>query len=186
MALNWKSETSLYDFGFESSYNGLPQSSNKPRGKKIKLMERSKEEIKPKEKSVYGEVPSEFTESGEMSGDESDIADAVDMAFMPGTPAPSMMGGLKQYYPELARELNVEATVYVSVIINRKGKVIKVKVSSVILSKKLPGSQESYLKERFAESIRKSFSEVIFTKPVIDGKSIPIEMEQVVRYTLTD
>jgi hypothetical protein len=53
-----------------------------------------------------------------------------------------------------------------------------------VLSKKLPAETENRLKLEFSESIKRSFAEVRFSAPVIEGKNVPVEMEQVVKYKL--
>lgn len=176
-----------FDFGTEADFSSMPQSQGKVH-KKLTLTEAPKE-VKKKEKvekSTEGTEKSDEADdsAAESSEDAADIANAADLSFYPNAATPQMMGSLKQYYPELARQLNIEAAVYVSVVINKSGKVIKVKVSNVTLSKKLPPDRESDLKQKFAAAISRSLKEVRFSPPSVDGKNIPIEMEQVVRYKL--
>ncbi|MDH4262949.1 MAG: energy transducer TonB [Spirochaetia bacterium] len=180
-AVTYTSDYSTYDFGTDSTYSSMPQSTGKAH-KKLAVSRVVPQ--KPVKKSPWGTEKSENTEPTESAEDAADIANAEDLSFHPNATSPKMMGSMKQYYPDLARQMNIEATVYVAVIINKSGKVIKVKVSGVVLSKKLPSDVESDLKQKFAAAITRSLKEVRFSPPFIDGKNIPIELEQAVTYTL--
>jgi hypothetical protein len=180
-AITWSSDYSTYDFGTETQFSSVPQTTGKIH-KKLAVTQAPKN-IERAKKSPDGTEKSQ-NDADAAPEDASDIAHAEDLSFHPNATSPRMMGSMKQYYPELARQLNIEATVYVSIIINKTGKVIKVKVSGVVLSQKLPSDREADLKQKFAAAIARSLKEVRFSPPFIDGKNIPIEMEQVVRYKL--
>lgn len=180
----YSSDYSTYDFGSESDFSSVPQTTGKTH-KKLAISQ-APDKVDPVKKSPEGaeKSPEQADSNAESSQDISDMENATDLSFHPNATSPHMMGSMKQYYPELARQLNVEAAVYVSIVINRTGKVIRVKVSGVTLSQKLPADREADLKKQFAAAITRSLKEVRFSPPFIDGKNIPIEMDQVVRYTL--
>ena len=180
-AITYTSDYSTYDFGTDSKYSTMPQSTGKAH-KKLTVSKAIPQE--PVKKSPWGTEKSETTEQTENAEDAADIANAEDLSFHPNATSPRMIGSMKQDYPALARQMNIEATVYVSIIINKNGKVIKVKISGVVLSKKLPSDIENDLKQKFAASLTRSLKEVRFSPPFVEGKNIPIEMEQSVRYTL--
>ncbi|MDH4200661.1 MAG: energy transducer TonB [Spirochaetia bacterium] len=180
--INSSGDNFTYEFGTDASFNGV-QSSGKPH-KKLSVSEAPKE-IKKAEKSPDGTEKSAETDDQSVSSeDAADIANASDLSFFPNASSPYMVGSLRQYYPQLARQMNVEAAVYVSIVINKNGKVIKVKVTRVVLSKQLPPRLDSDLKIKFGAAITRSLKEVRFSSPMIDGKNVPIEMEQMVRYKL--
>jgi len=185
LILTYSRNYSTYDLGTDTNFSSMPQKSGK-KHKKVPVSEATsipdfKKKLADGEKSPYSDAEDSIQESQE---DTVDIANASDLSFYPNATAPHMMGTLKQDYPELARQMNIEAKIFVSIVINKAGKVIKVKVGGVILSQKLPADREMELKKKFAGSVVRSFKEVYFSPPSIDGKNIPIEMEQVIWYKL--
>lgn len=184
--LTYSGQTVTYDFGVESGSSSTQQpQTQKKKHKKVNISRVvMPKKPTPKTLSENGQPVAPQDQENTDNQDAQDIADAEDMSFHPGATAPHMAGFLRPDYPKSAKQLNVNAKVYVSIVINRDGKVIKVKVTRVVLSKQLPPGTETALKKSFGRSITRALSKVRFSRPYIQGKNIPIEMEQVVDYTL--
>lgn len=114
----------------------------------------------------------------------SEADDAVDLAFFPDVVPPRPVGKLRKVYPEEARQRDMEATVYVSLVIGREGKVLAVNVLSVRLAKPQPPEIADPLKKKFALAAVEIMSSARFTPPIIDGAKVPIVMEMPLKFQL--
>ncbi|MES0490153.1 MAG: energy transducer TonB [Leptospirales bacterium] len=108
---------------------------------------------------------------------EGQIDDALDLSFYPDIIPPRPIGALKKIYPESARQMDVEAVVFVSVAISQSGKVLAVKVLVVKLSKSLPPELEKSLKADFTRDAIAILSQVRFTSTLYEGKKISVIKE---------
>ena len=113
-------------------------------------------------------------------------SDAVDLAFNPDVAPPRLIGRLKKDYPTIARELDVEATVYVEILIDAEGKVVKVGIIGVKLHKELPPEDSAKIKKAFVQSTLKTLANARYTPTIINGEQVPIKQETPVFFSLTD
>ncbi len=66
----------------------------------------------------------------------------VDLAFSPNAAPPRLIGKLKKFYPHTARSENIQARVFVKILIDTEGNVLDIEVQKIILSKKLPSGKK--------------------------------------------
>lgn len=137
----------------------------------------------------------EITENRDQSTDYSNVeravgtADentAVDLAFMPNIAPPHPVGKLKKRYPEEARQMDVEATVNVQLLISENGTVKQVNVLGIRLSKPLPAEKQKELTSKFARETLLILNGAAFTPPVINGKKVSVKYEMPLRFRLED
>lgn len=171
------SEVPLLEFG------SIP-----PRAKKIERVKQEVDEVfgneyvKKEEKKTEVSKDQEGSEDGE--GDFN-ASGAVDLAFMPGIRPPSPVGRLKKVYPDIARSEDVEAQVMTELLIAASGRVVKVNVIGVRLSKELPPEKVSEMKRAFAVAANQTFRGAQFSRTIVNGKSVPIRMEIPLNFTLS-
>ncbi len=111
---------------------------------------------------------------------------AVDLAFMPNIAPPHPVGKLKKRYPEEARQMDVEATVNVQLLISENGRVKKVNVLGIRLSKSLPADKQKELIKKFARETVLILNGAAFTPPIINGKKVSVKYEMPLRFRLED
>ncbi len=137
----------------------------------------------------------EITENSDQSTDYSNVeravgtADentAVDLAFMPNIAPPHPVGKLKKRYPEEARQMDVEATVNVQLLISENGRVKKVNVLGIRLSKPLPPEKQNELTKKFTRETVLILNGAAFTPPIINGKKVSVKYEMPLRFRLED
>ncbi|MCP4133919.1 MAG: hypothetical protein GY754_23315 [bacterium] len=102
---------------------------------------------------------------------------AVDMDFYPSIAPPRPAEKLKELYPSIGREEEVEALLNVELVILPNGKVASVKVRGVRLSKSYPPEMRNRLWAAFSAEAVKILLGAKFTPPVIQGKKIPVRMD---------
>ncbi|MDH5717906.1 MAG: energy transducer TonB [Spirochaetia bacterium] len=132
------------------------------------------------------------TEQGEVSDASpveraqgvSETDSAVDLAYFPNVAPPKLVSKLKKIYPPEAKELNIEATVFVELTISSEGRVLNVEIIGIRLSKELPTEIYSGLAAKFSRAAVQMFKTARFSPPVIDGKKIPVKMEQPLKFKL--
>ncbi len=115
-----------------------------------------------------------------MSEDEN----PVDLAFYPNIAPPRPIGRLKKYYPKIARQKEIEATINVELLITSNGKVKNVHILGIVLSKVLPADIHSGIAKAFAKDTIKILESVRFTPPIVNGKRVAVKMEMPLRFRL--
>jgi len=139
--------------------------------------------VKKDVSATEGDV-SEDTSNVERATGTSDDADAVDISFYPNVAPPKPIGRLKKYYPEAAKENNIEAKVIIELLISASGKVKNVNILGVRLSKQLPPELYSKISKLFAKDARRILLGARFTPPIVNGKQVPIKMEMPLNFRL--
>ncbi len=114
----------------------------------------------------------------------SDDPNAVDLAFYPNIAPPRPIGQLKKLYPNIAKEMSVEAIVNVELTINEDGKVVYVKIIGIRLSKPLQNDMTAVVTKAFTADTIKILNGAQFTPPVVDGKHIPVKMVMPLKFRL--
>ncbi len=109
---------------------------------------------------------------------------AVDLAFYPNIVPPRPLGKLKELYPKIAKEKNVEAILNAVLLISAEGKVLSVNVVAVRLSKSLPPDIYGAISAAFSRDAVKILMGARFSPPVVEGKRIPIKMEIPLKFKL--
>ncbi|MCX7678062.1 MAG: energy transducer TonB [Spirochaetes bacterium] len=127
-----------------------------------------------------------FRDDVERAQGTSDDPNAVDLAFLPNVVPPRPIGKLKKFYPQIAREKGVEATIHVELLIASNGKVKAVTILSIRLSKTLPADEYSLIAKAFARDAVKMLQEARFSPPVVQGKNVPVKFEMPLRFRLED
>ncbi len=141
---------------------------------------------------VRREVSTTAGDTGPASSDveraqgSSDDPNAVDLAFQPNVVPPRPVGKLKKYYPQIAREKGIEATINVELLIASNGKVKAVRVLAIRLSKTLPSDAHTAIAKAFARDAIKILQNARFTPPVVQGRNVPVKFEMPLRFRLED
>ena len=91
---------------------------------------------------------------------------------------------MKKIYPESARQREIEATLFISIVISKEGKVLRVTILSSRLSKPQPTEVATQLKKDFESAAIKILMGARFTPPIIDGKKVSIVMEMPLKFQL--
>ena len=107
----------------------------------------------------------------------SDIEGPVDISFYPNIAVPKPVGKLKKIYPKSAREQNIDATVNVEILINPDGRVQRVNILGIRISKSLPSELSKKITGDFASAALQILLGAQFSPPVVNGKRVPIKME---------
>lgn len=107
----------------------------------------------------------------------SDLESPIDISFYPNIAVPKPIGRLKKIYPKSARQQDIDATVYVEILIAPDGIVRKVNVLSVRISKALPDELNKKLSGEFSSASVKILLGAQFSPPIVNGKRVPIKME---------
>lgn len=107
-----------------------------------------------------------------------------DLAFSPGIRPPRPVGILKRFFPEIAKQAEVGATVIIEIIIDTNGIVRSAKPLYVTLNKALPKEKENSIKSAFANAAKKTLMGARFTVVKINGKVVPIKMELPLKFEL--
>lgn len=139
-----------------------------------------KKEISTEESDV-----SEDTTNVERAVGTSDDENAVDIAFFPNIAPPKPVSRLKKLYPKTAKEMDIEATVNVELLISANGKVKNVKILGIRLSKALPTEMSTKLTKAFSRDAFKILYGAQFSPPIVNGKQVPIKMEMPLKFRLT-
>ncbi len=126
------------------------------------------------------------TSDVERAQGSSDDPNAVDLAFQPNVVPPRPVGKLKKFYPAVAREKGIEATINVELLIASNGKVKAVRVLAIRLSKTLPPDVHTDMAKAFARDAIKILQEARFTPPVIQGRNVPVKFEMPLRFRLEE
>ncbi len=113
-----------------------------------------------------------------------DIKRRVVVVNNPGFVLPRPAVKLANKYPGLAKELEAEAVVIVSLVVLPNGKVDSVSVDSVKLNKSFPPDVRDKLHKAFAKESTSILLGAQFTPPVIMGKNIPVRMNFPLRFKL--
>lgn len=124
------------------------------------------------------------TETTERARGTSDLSNAVDLSFYPNIAPPKPIGRLKKIYPKSARDMDIEATLYVEIFISPSGKVINVNIRGARLNKDLPPDIYSKIVADFTRAARKTLIGARFTPPVVQGKKVPVKMEMPLRFVM--
>ncbi len=114
----------------------------------------------------------------------SDDANAVDLAIFPNVAPPRPIGKLMKSYPQVAKDENVEATLKVEILIASNGRVKRVNILGIRLSKDLPPDKHSSISKAFARDALKILKSVRFTPPIVNGKQTPVKMEMPLQFRL--
>lgn len=109
---------------------------------------------------------------------------AVDMAFFPNIAPPRLIGKLKRIYPKIAKEQSIEAILNTVILISADGKVLRVNVVAVRLSKSLPPEIYGIISAQFSNAAVKMLLGQRYTPPIVEGKRVPIKMEQRLNFKL--
>lgn len=107
----------------------------------------------------------------------SDQEGPVDISFYPNVAVPKPVGKLKKIYPKSAREQNIDATVNVEILIAPDGRVQKVNILAVRISKALPSDLKKKISGDFASAALQILLGAQFSPPIVNGKRVPIRME---------
>ncbi|MDH5718245.1 MAG: energy transducer TonB [Spirochaetia bacterium] len=115
----------------------------------------------------------------------SESDEAIDLSFYPNIVPPRPIGRLKKIYPQEARQREVEAVVFVSIVIGKEGNVLGVNILRTRLSKPLPDDIATSLKNKFANAAVTIMKQARFSPPIIDGKKVSIVMEMPLKFELS-
>ncbi len=137
-----------------------------------------------REIAISSEAETPVSEQVERAEGLSDAEDAVDLAFYPDVVPPRPQGKLQKIYPEEGRQKEIEAIVFVSLVIGQEGNVLSVNVLSTRLSKPLPDEVTETMKKKFAIAAVKIMQSARFSPPIIDGKKVSIIMEMPLKFEL--
>lgn len=140
----------------------------------LEMMESPARIVKKDISSVSGE-PSEL--SPDKAVGTSDLEGPVDISFFPNVAVPKPVGKLKKIYPKSAREQNIDATVNVELLIAPDGKVQKVNILGIRISKALPADLNKKISGDFASAAMQILLGAQFSPPIVNGKRVPIKME---------
>ncbi|RME93269.1 MAG: energy transducer TonB [Candidatus Hydrogenedentota bacterium] len=110
----------------------------------------------------------------------------VDLAFYPDVAPPRLVTRLEKIYPKSAKLLEVEATVYLQLDIDKDGNIIRMQVLNVVLDKELPPAQKQQVINDFIQDTKKMLQGARFTPPMVNGQNVPVTMEQMIRFELRD
>jgi len=110
--------------------------------------------------------------------------EALDLSLYPNIVPPTLLGKLKKDFPISARDANVEATVLTRLVIDKKGKVINVRVLGIKLSKQLPLSQEIKINDDIKASVRRMYQSARFSVTIHNGKATAAVKEFLFRFRL--
>ncbi len=113
-----------------------------------------------------------------------DDANAVDIAFFPNIVPPRPVGKLRRIYPQSAREMNLEATLNVELLVAPDGRVKRVQIIGIRLSKDLPPESYGRLVKDFSRAAVQILLGAQFTPPIVQGKKVPIKMELPLKFRL--
>lgn len=148
----------------------------------IKQIQKQKR-ISPKEVSrEEGEVSA--TEQVERTQGTSKSDTPVDIDFQPSIAPPKPIGALPKIHPKSAKDRDIEATLQVSLVINKNGLVTNFKVLHIRLSKKLPPELKKKISQDFIKAAGKMLRKTRFTSTVVNGKKIPIKTRFPLRFAL--
>ena len=111
---------------------------------------------------------------------------AVDLAFYPNVTAPKPVGRLRKLYPKIAKEKNIEALINLALLISVEGKVLKVEILDIRLSKNLPAEIYEKISQAFSRDAVKILQGAQFTPAIVDGQKVPIKMELPLKFRLED
>lgn len=114
----------------------------------------------------------------------SDLENAVDIAFFPNIAPPKPIGRLKKIYPANARQKDIEATLFVEILIDHTGKVRRVNIIGARLSKDLPPDSYAAITKAFGKAAIKILMASRWTPSIINGKKVPIRMELPLEFRL--
>ncbi|MDH5721182.1 MAG: energy transducer TonB [Spirochaetia bacterium] len=115
----------------------------------------------------------------------SESDEAIDLSFYPNIVPPRPIGRLKKIYPQEARQREVEAVVFISIVIGKEGGVLGVNILRTRLSKPLPDVIANSLKKKFASAAVTIMKNARFSPPIIDGKKVSIVMEMPLKFELS-
>ncbi len=132
------------------------------------------------------------TEKGEISEKKqvdrskgtADSEKPVDLSFYPNIAPPKLIGRLRKDHPQSAKQRNIEATVFVSLLIDRQGYVRQVHIIGTRLSKDLPPDLHSKISRDFARLAIRILRGARFTPSIVEGKKVPIKMELPLQFRL--
>jgi len=139
--------------------------------------------VRKKEIDINAEEETQETDVERAEG-LSEEENAIDLSFFPNVVPPRLVGRLKKIYPEEARQREIEATVYVSLVIGTEGNVLKVNILGTRLSKPQLTEVEQSLKKAFTIAAIKIMKGARFSPPIIDGKKVSIIMEMPLQFKL--
>lgn len=140
----------------------------------IKTLAAPKREVKQEISTEKGEV-TEAQTVNRAKGSASD--QPVDLAFYPNVTPPRVVGRLRRDYPKIAEEDNIQAKLFLRLLIDTDGKVKRVDVLRVRLSKKLPDDVSKKMKAAFIRDAKKILFAARFTPTIINGKKSAIVYE---------
>ncbi|TFH38830.1 MAG: hypothetical protein E4G96_09910 [Chrysiogenales bacterium] len=125
-----------------------------------------------------GEAASEESEETVQRATGESEDGAVDLSFYPNIVPPRLLGRIEQRYPKIARELQVEAVVMVELLIGASGKVLSIGIIGIRLMKDLPPDLKERVASQFNNDARLMLQGARYSPPVVDGKNIPVKMEE--------
>ncbi|MFH1380057.1 MAG: energy transducer TonB [bacterium] len=114
----------------------------------------------------------------------SDDPDAVDLSFYPNIAPPRPIGKLKKLYPARAKKMNIEALIHVELLIDVDGKVKKVDILGIRISKALAPELHAQIAQAFSRDAVTILLGAAFTPPLVNGKRVPIKMELPLKFRL--
>ncbi len=114
----------------------------------------------------------------------SEDADAVDLAFYANVAPPRLVSKLKKDHPKLAKEMNIEASVTVALLISATGKVKHVNIIGIRLSKDLPREIYEKMTRAFYQYAMNSLYSARYSPTIIDGQKRPVKIDTVVHFRL--
>lgn len=123
---------------------------------------------------ALSDKPEEAVERATGESDEG----AVDISFYPNVVPPRLVGTIQQRYPKIARELQVEAVVMVELLIGASGKVLSIGIVGIRLMKDLPPDLKERVAAQFYRDARLMLQDARYSPPMVDGKNVPVKMEE--------
>jgi predicted aconitase len=148
------------------------------------------DEIEVQKRTVKKDVSMETADSTEnMNNVEratgtSDEADAVNLAFHTNIAPPKLISRLKKNHPKIAKEMEVEASVTVALLIAANGMVQKINIIGIKLSKDLPQELYAKMTTLFYRYALQSLKHARYSPTIIDGKNVPVKVDEVIHFRL--
>ncbi len=146
------------------------------------------DEIAAPQRKTTKDVDENATESDDTTTDRAKGKEGVktyDLDAYPNVKPPRLISKPREELPKSARDLGVEAVVYVEARVSEQGRVLSVKVRRVILSKQLPANLVAKLKKDFvALTRRKWLREARYDSPIVSGAKARVNFSFPVEYKL--
>jgi hypothetical protein len=112
--------------------------------------------------------------------------DVINLNRYPNILKPGIINAAEQKYPELAKELQVEAQLVINLLVAASGRVKRIKVLSMTLSKELEGKLAKKIRKEFIKHTLVKYFEARFDRTLLNDKYVPVEFDTFLNYKLKE